>query len=236
MKIKYEPHPVSPKRKAELRDQGYTIVDKRYEPESEKPVKTAKEKPVKTAKKKPEQYQDNVNMTLIIEDGSGILTADSFVSVEEADTYHADFGNAAWAGANASKEAALRRATAYISTGFNYHGLPANGRNQALAWPRSGIVLQDGSDLPNDAIPAEVKIATFEAALFESQTPNGLNKVVDLSQRLIRQKIDVLEFEYADLPVNAEASKPVLTKVENVLSAFISGSASSSNPTFLLRA
>lgn len=32
-KIIYEPHPVSPDRKAELRNQGYTIVDERFKPE-----------------------------------------------------------------------------------------------------------------------------------------------------------------------------------------------------------
>lgn len=36
-KIKYEPHPVSPERKAELRSQGYKIVDARFEPKADKP-------------------------------------------------------------------------------------------------------------------------------------------------------------------------------------------------------
>lgn len=32
MKIAYEPHPVSPERKAELRAQGFKIIDKRFQP------------------------------------------------------------------------------------------------------------------------------------------------------------------------------------------------------------
>ena len=32
MKIKYEPHPVSPERKAELRADGYKIIDARFNP------------------------------------------------------------------------------------------------------------------------------------------------------------------------------------------------------------
>ncbi len=32
MKIKYEPHPVSPERKAELRGQGFKIIDARFDP------------------------------------------------------------------------------------------------------------------------------------------------------------------------------------------------------------
>ena len=37
MKIAYEPHPVSPERKKELRDQGFKILDAKFKPEEEKP-------------------------------------------------------------------------------------------------------------------------------------------------------------------------------------------------------
>lgn len=32
LKIAYEPHPVTPERKAELRKQGYRIIDARFKP------------------------------------------------------------------------------------------------------------------------------------------------------------------------------------------------------------
>jgi 4-hydroxy-3-methylbut-2-enyl diphosphate reductase IspH len=31
-KVIFEPHPVSPERKAELRDQGYKIIDAKFDP------------------------------------------------------------------------------------------------------------------------------------------------------------------------------------------------------------
>lgn len=37
-KVIYEPHPVSPERKKELREQGYKILDAIYDPEPKKPV------------------------------------------------------------------------------------------------------------------------------------------------------------------------------------------------------
>lgn len=49
MKIHYEPHPVSPERKAELRAQGFTILDAVYAPagyaapKAEKPARKAKD-------------------------------------------------------------------------------------------------------------------------------------------------------------------------------------------------
>lgn len=33
MKISYEPHPVTPERKAELRKQGFRIIDARFKPD-----------------------------------------------------------------------------------------------------------------------------------------------------------------------------------------------------------
>lgn len=55
-KIIYEPHPVTPERKKELRQQGYKIIDARFNPNPEpaKPVKselTEEEKAAAEAKK-----------------------------------------------------------------------------------------------------------------------------------------------------------------------------------------
>lgn len=42
-KIIYEPHPVSPERKAELRGQGFKILDARFDPAPKvEPVKRAR--------------------------------------------------------------------------------------------------------------------------------------------------------------------------------------------------
>lgn len=48
-KIVYEPHPVTPERKAELRAKGFKIIDARFDP-NPKPEKPEKpEKPSKDA-------------------------------------------------------------------------------------------------------------------------------------------------------------------------------------------
>ena len=41
-KIIYEPHPVSPERKAELRGQGYKILDAVFKPEETTPARRTK--------------------------------------------------------------------------------------------------------------------------------------------------------------------------------------------------
>lgn len=47
-KVIYEPHPVSPERKAELMAQGFRIIDAQFEPQPEpQPKKAKKEQPPK---------------------------------------------------------------------------------------------------------------------------------------------------------------------------------------------
>lgn len=75
---------------------------------------------------------------IISEDGSGIAGANSYVSVAQADAYHALRMNEAWATASPEKkDAACVLATDYIEANY----LPASPRNtttQGLQWPVGG--------------------------------------------------------------------------------------------------
>lgn len=44
-KIIYEPHPITPERKQELREQGYTIIDARFKPADAKSDNTVENTP-----------------------------------------------------------------------------------------------------------------------------------------------------------------------------------------------
>jgi hypothetical protein len=57
-------------------------------------------------------------MTIIVEDGSGIIGANSYASVAYADSYFTLRGITTWTGANSLKEAALIKATDYIDLRF----------------------------------------------------------------------------------------------------------------------
>lgn len=75
-------------------------------------------------------------MALIVEDGTGLLTAESYISVSDADAYHSSFGNTEWAGYSSSeKEVALRRATVYIDSNYSFLGHKLK-LSQRLEWPR----------------------------------------------------------------------------------------------------
>lgn len=118
-------------------------------------------------------------MALIVEDGSGLANADSYLSVADADTYHTAHGNpAAWSGAStAAKESALQLATQYLDAvyGTRWDGQRINS-TMSLDWPRFSVVDPDGFLLPSNAVPRQVKDACAYLAL---QNVNGDTLVPD---------------------------------------------------------
>lgn len=132
-------------------------------------------------------------MSLVVETGEGLSTAESYISVADADARHTAFGNTAWTGATGVKEAALRRATAYIEQAYRdrWKGTRLY-RAQALSWPRYGACV-DGFDLPSTALPAEVANACADLAV--KALDGELN--ADLTRAVIREKVGPLETEYS---------------------------------------
>src|SRR5688572_6043385 len=96
-------------------------------------------------------------MPLVVEDGTGLANADSYVSLAQADAYHITLGNTGWAGTNELKEQALRRATRYIDFFYydRWSGVRLNGRDQALQWPRIDAVDIDNEEILEDEVPIE---------------------------------------------------------------------------------
>jgi len=109
-------------------------------------------------------------MSLIVETGSGSSTSESYLSEADADTYHSNFGNTAWALlASADKEIALRKATRYIDTKFSgdWYGKRTNS-SQALDWPRAYVRDNDGYYLNSNEMPSALLDATAILALLAS--------------------------------------------------------------------
>lgn len=149
-------------------------------------------------------------MALIVEDGTGRSDAESYVSVAEADTYFSNRGYTLWATLlEAEKEQALRRSTDYIGEVYRlrWNGSRVNG-TQALDWPRAFVLRDDyeyaglnGSQFiggqfyfPSDEVPKQVKDACCYLAFKASQ--GDLSPEID--RRTIREKVDVIEVEYAE--------------------------------------
>lgn len=132
-------------------------------------------------------------MTLIVEDGTGLSTAESYISVADAGTRHTNLGNTAWTGTDAVKESALRRATQYMLQAYrgNWQGTRMNS-TQALDWPRAWVSV-DGYAVATNIVPTEVANACADLALRALSA--DLN--ADLSPPVIREKVGPIETEYA---------------------------------------
>lgn len=104
-------------------------------------------------------------MALVVEDGTGLATANSYIDISFADSYHSDRANASWGAALVgAKTAALIAAAAFLDARyerrFNGYRLKAT---QALAWPRGEAY--DRDDNPVSGVPGAIKAAAAEAAL-----------------------------------------------------------------------
>lgn len=105
---------------------------------------------------------------MTVEDGSGRVDANSYVSVVGADAYHSARGNGIWTTASAaSREAALVRACDYLEQGYGrlWAGARTN-EGQRLSFPRYGI-----ASLGCNEIPRWLRESQCEAALLELKQP-----------------------------------------------------------------
>lgn len=115
-------------------------------------------------------------MSIIVEDGTGLSTAESYISVADATTYFTNIGNTTWAAiaTDALREAALRKATDFMLGRYRsrWNGTRKT-TTQALDWPRSLVPIKDAPDLyggspsyyDDASVPNDVKVACASLAL-----------------------------------------------------------------------
>ena len=112
--------------------------------------------------------------TIILEDGSGVADANSYVTLAEAETYFTATGNLGFAGTDDFKTQNLINATAAMDAtyGPRYISFLQDEVTQALLWPRQQIWDRHSRRINPDAIPQSLKNAQFEMALLSQ---NGVD-------------------------------------------------------------
>lgn len=133
-------------------------------------------------------------MSLVVENGTGLPNAESYVSVADATARHAALGNTGWAtvATDALREQALRRATVYMEQAYRQRWKGTRLlREQALSWPRYGAQV-DGADIASTVVPVDVANTCADLAL--KAVAGDLN--ADVTPRVIREKVGPLETEY----------------------------------------
>lgn len=142
-------------------------------------------------------------MALVVEDGSIVAGANSYVTADEYRTW----ANARGIDVEASQflERSILRAMDYFEQ-LHFIGNKAN-ENQPLQWPRTEALI-DGYYADATEIPVQVKTALYEAIKVEI---DGLSQLNTEDRRTIKEKIGDIEIQYAQ---NSESKTitPALTR------------------------
>lgn len=147
-------------------------------------------------------------MAMVIEDGTGVADAESYVSISEATAYAEKMGHSAWLTASvtdAQREAALRQATAYIDSRYRFRGRQS-ARTQALEWPRDGFAWPQ----------KRVKDACCELAIRALSQPLYVD--VDVEGLVTEETLGPLTTKYA-----AGDGQVKFTQVDDMLRPLLSG-------------
>ncbi len=139
-------------------------------------------------------------MAIIVEDGSIVANANSYLEIAEANTLLLEtFGITATV-----TEANLKASAQYLET-LNYQGRKTDPVNQSLQWPRTGACVENVIIQP-DSIPELLKRSQALGAYYESQNQPLL--AVSNGQTITSKSIDgVGSFGYGDNGENSAQMK-----------------------------
>lgn len=164
-------------------------------------------------------------MTIVVEDGTGLASANSYVSGDELATYCEDRAITLASSDDDAIEAALVRATAAIDGGYRmaFPGYRASARDQALEWPRLAAYDYEGILIDGTSVPPEVKQATCETAIRELADPGSMTPDLERGGFIRRMKAGSVEIEYG-----GNNNQTVYTIIDGILSRITGGSVSTS--------
>ena len=137
-------------------------------------------------------------MALLLEDGTGVPGADSFVTVAECEAFAEAYFGASLTGSPQAKESALRRAFVVMS------GLPW----KPGVWPTFC-----------GTIPDAVKNAQHVIARVEFQSPGSLSPVFDKSKAKTLTAVGSIQWTPKASPNTIEAARPAVTMALDFLNA-----------------
>ncbi len=135
-------------------------------------------------------------VTLVVEDGTGLPTANSLCSVEDADALLEVNVHSTWAAITEEerKEKLLIWATRLLCERARWKGVRVS-ETSGLPFPRSGLRNADGGFYPDDDVPLPVKTAVATLADFlnsgDPTVPNGQSNLTRLDVDVISIQFDV---------------------------------------------
>lgn len=105
--------------------------------------------------------------TFVVETGAGLTNSNSYTAVTTATDYlETNINDSGFTGGTVDQQQkCLARATSLLDSLVLWRGTRAN-EDQALGWPRTGVVDNDGYTIDSDVIPTWLQNAVAEFARF----------------------------------------------------------------------
>lgn len=167
-------------------------------------------------------------MALVVEDGTGLSTADSYISETDADTYVTNYlgGDAGWTAADtATREQALREATRYLDITYQrrWKGIRLN-ETMSLDWPRQSVLDEDEYLIDDATVPQRVKDATVEMAVRVLALAAGGDLTPDLLTPgdIESESVKVGPITESIKYLGGKGTRTVYPKIESLLSGLLS--------------
>ena len=142
-------------------------------------------------------------MALIVENGTGVANANTYVSVNDFVTW-ADARGITYP-AFPDIQAKILRAMDYIET-LSFVG-QKNTETQPLQWPRAYVFI-DGYSVETNEIPAQLKIAVYEATKLDIE---GDSKLSASDRATSKEKIGDIEITY-EPNASMKRTTPAMTR------------------------
>lgn len=131
---------------------------------------------------------------IVVEDGSGIVTANAYASVEEIDEINSYRVGSAWNSLTdeTQKENLIIWATNILDYRVKWFGRKTH-ETQGLAWPRTGVRDREGYCIDDNIVPKEVKEAV---AILANHLIDGDPEAADTSSKITMIQADVVILKF----------------------------------------
>lgn len=151
-------------------------------------------------------------MTIIVEDGSIVANANSYISIIDAQTYLNDRGKSVTV-----TEALLLNAMDVLNA-QSWRGSIVSD-SQALQWPRSGVTDCEGRTIESDSVPASIG---YSQAMLAYNISAGNDPSAIAEKKVIQETVDVISVSYSDRGGSTDGvSISTIPEVYNLIKCYV---------------
>lgn len=149
-------------------------------------------------------------MALVVEDGTGVVTANAYATVAEVDEILAVNIHSKWSLISDpdTKENLVQWASRILDERVKWHGKKMH-QTSGMAWPRTGAKDREGDCIDDNVVPLPVKVAVAELA---DHLLGGDPETANSGSNITSLQVDVVMLRF-DAHLSAERWPPNLAAI-----------------------